>query len=158
MPPKRLHEQFDNDTGEGTSNIKKIRIVRGADEGVKKIGIVRGGDDDDEGIMCEDCSQILYSAASLARHKEMVHGRETEKFICFDCGQLRFMERRHNYRCNRSLVGKYKGKRSKASFDLWNLRSLQLMAKTRNKNGKFCLFTFLDPLLHLVKILVKFIQ
>ena len=51
-------------------------------------------------------------------------------------GQLRFMERRHNYRCNRSLVGKYKGKRSKASFDLWNLRSLQLMAKTRNKNGK----------------------
>ena len=78
MPPKRLHEQFDNDTGEGTSNIKKIQIVRGADEGVKKIGIVRGGDDDDEGIMCEDCSQILYSAASLARHKEMVHGRETE--------------------------------------------------------------------------------
>ena len=58
MPPKRLHEQFDNDTGEGTSNIKKIRIVRGADEGVKKIGIVRGGDDDDEGIMREDCSQI----------------------------------------------------------------------------------------------------
>ena len=73
MPPKRLHEQFDNDTGEGTSNIKK---------------------------------------------------------------KLRFMERRHNYRCNRSLVGKYKGKRSKASFDLWNLRSFQLMAKTRNKNGK----------------------
>ena len=143
MPPKRLHEQFNN-TGEGTLNIKKIRIVRGADgdsendsdEGDKKIGIVSGGDDDDEGIMCEDCSQILYSAASLARHKEMVHGRETEKFICFDCGQLRFMERRHNYRCNRSLVGKYKGKRSKASFDLWNLRSLQLMAKTRNKNGK----------------------
>ena len=47
MLPKRLHEQFDNDTGEGTSNIKKIQIVRGADEGVKKIGIVRGGDDDE---------------------------------------------------------------------------------------------------------------
>ena len=66
MPPKRLHEQFDNDTGEGALNIKKIRIVRGADgdsendsdEGVKKIGIVRAGDNDDEGIMCEDCSQI----------------------------------------------------------------------------------------------------
>ena len=57
MPPKRLHEQFDI-TGEGTWNIKKIRIVRGADEGVKKIGIVRGGDDEDEGIMREDCSQI----------------------------------------------------------------------------------------------------
>ena len=65
MPPKRLHEQFDNDTGEGTSNIKKIQIVRGADsesendsdEGVKKIRIVRAGDNDDEGIMCEDCSQ-----------------------------------------------------------------------------------------------------
>ena len=96
MPPKRLHEQFDNDTGEGTSNIKKIRIVRGADgdsendsdEGVKMIGIVRAGDDDYEGIMCEDCSQILYSAASLARHKETVHGSKTEKFICYDCGQI----------------------------------------------------------------------
>ena len=67
MPPKRLHEQCDNDTGEGALNIKKIRIVRGendSDEGIKKISIVRGGDDDDEGIMCEDCSQILYSAAS----------------------------------------------------------------------------------------------
>ena len=99
MPPKRLHEQFDNDTGEGTSNIKKIRIVRGADEGVKKIGIVRAGDDDDEGIMCEDCSQILYSAASLARHKEMIHGRETEKFICYDCGQiLKTSKQLHNHR------------------------------------------------------------
>ena len=98
MPPKRLHEQFDNDTGEGTSNIKKIRIVRGADEGVKKIGIVRAGDDDDEGIMREDCSQILYSAASLARHKEMIHGRETEKFICYDCGQiLKTSKQLHNH-------------------------------------------------------------
>ena len=99
MPPKRLHELFDNDTGEGTSNIKKIRIVRGADEGVKKIGIVRGGDNYYEGIMCEDCSQILYSAASLARHKEMIHGRETEKFICYDCGQiLKTSKQLHNHR------------------------------------------------------------
>ena len=65
---------------------------------VKKIGIVRGGDNDDEGIMCEDCSQILYSAASLARHKEMIHGRETEKFICYDCGQiLKTSKQLHNH-------------------------------------------------------------
>ena len=52
----------------------------------------------DEGIMCEDCSQILYSAASLARHKEMVHGRETEKFICYDCGQiLKTSKQLHNH-------------------------------------------------------------
>ena len=64
MPPKRLHEPFDNDTGEGTSNIKKIQIFRcvdgdsdnDSDEGIKKIRIVRGGDDDDVGIMCEDYS------------------------------------------------------------------------------------------------------
>ena len=49
MPPKRFHEQYDNDTGEGNLNIKKIRIVRGgnsendSDEGIKKIRIVRGG-------------------------------------------------------------------------------------------------------------------
>ena len=68
-------------------------------------------------------------------------------------GQLRFMERRHNYRCNRSLVGKYKGKRSKASFDLWNLRSLQLMAKTRNKNGKFCCL-----FIHILRSIITFSQ
>ena len=47
-------------------------------------------------------------------------------------GQLRFMERRHNLRCN-TLVGKYKGQRSKASFDLWNLKSLKLRNKWRKK-------------------------
>ena len=52
-------------------------------------------------------------------------------------GRLRFMERKHNYWCSRSLVGKYKGQRSKASFDLWNLKSLKLMGKTRNKRNKF---------------------
>ena len=50
--------------------------------------------------------------------------------------ELLWREDIFNYRYNRSLVGKYKGKRSKASIDLWNLRSLQLMAKTRNENGK----------------------
>ena len=52
-----------------------------SDEGIKKIRIVRVGDNDDESIMCEDCSQVLHSAASLARNKETVHGSETEKFI-----------------------------------------------------------------------------
>ena len=51
MPPKRFHEQYENDTGEGDLNIMKIWIVRGedgdsendSDEGIKKIRIVRGG-------------------------------------------------------------------------------------------------------------------
>ena len=85
MPPKRLHKQFDNDTGEGTLNIKKIQIVlevedgdseNDSDEEIKKIRFVRVGDDDDEGIMCENCCQVLHSAALLARHKEMVQGSE----------------------------------------------------------------------------------
>ena len=83
MPPKRLHEQCDNDTGEGALHLKKIQIVRGendSDEGIKKISIVRGGDDDDEGIMCEDCSQVLHSAASLERDNETVHRSETEVY------------------------------------------------------------------------------
>ena len=65
MPPKSLHEQDDNDTGEGSTNVKKIRILR---------------DDDDDGIMCETCSQVLDSTASLAwpRHKKSEHGNETE--------------------------------------------------------------------------------
>ena len=49
MPPKWFHEQYDNDTGEGTLNIKKIQIVlevedgdseNDSDEGIKKIRIV----------------------------------------------------------------------------------------------------------------------
>ena len=94
MPPKRFHEQYENDTGEGDLNIKKIWIVRGED-----------GDSEN------DSDKVIKKIRIV-------------------------MERRHNYRYNRSLVGKYKGKRSKASIDLWNLRSLQLMAKTRNENGK----------------------
>ena len=43
-----FHEQYENDTGEGDLNIKKIWIVRGedgdsendSDEGIKKIRIV----------------------------------------------------------------------------------------------------------------------
>ena len=37
--------------------------------------------------------------------------------------------------CSRilKLVGKYKGQRSKASFDLWNLKSLKLRNKLRKK-------------------------
>ena len=95
MPLKRFHEQYDNDTGEGDLNIKKIWIVRGedgdsendSDEGIKKIRIV--------------------------------------------------MERRHNYRYNRSLVWKYKGKRSKASIDLWNLWLRPEMRMESQDIGKF---------------------
>ena len=52
-------------------------------------------------------------------------------------GRLRFMERKHNFWCSRNLVSKYKGQRSKASFDMWNLKSIKLMDKTRHKKKKF---------------------
>ena len=31
MPPKRLHEQDENDTGKGSTHVKKIRTVREGD-------------------------------------------------------------------------------------------------------------------------------
>ena len=45
-------------------------------------------------------------------------------------GRLRFMERRHNFRC-RNLVGKYKSQRSKSSFDMWNMKNLNLIGKNK---------------------------
>ena len=51
-------------------------------------------------------------------------------------GRLRFMERRHNYRC-RSLVGKYKSQRSKASFDMWNRKSLYSIDKKKWKIRRY---------------------
>ena len=97
--------------------------------------------------MCEDCSLILYSAASLARHKEMVHRRETEKFICFDCGQLRFMERRHNYRCNRSLVGNIRVRDQRQAlicgtckaFSLWLRQEIKMESQAI---GQICTVNF----------------
>ena len=47
-------------------------------------------------------------------------------------GRLRFMERRHNFRC-RSLVRKYKSQRSKSSFDMWNMKNLNLIKKKKKK-------------------------
>ena len=47
-------------------------------------------------------------------------------------GRLRFMERRHNFRC-RNLVGKYKSQRSKSSFDMWNIKNLNLITKKKKK-------------------------
>ena len=49
-------------------------------------------------------------------------------------GRLRFMERRHNFRC-RSLVRKYKSQRSKSSLDMlmWNMKNLNLIEKKKKK-------------------------
>ena len=54
MPQKRLHEQFDNDTGEGTSNIKKIRIVRGAD-----------GDSDNDSDPLFTCPRVPFICTAI---------------------------------------------------------------------------------------------
>ena len=62
--------------------------------------------------MCEIWSSILKSQASLAKNKKARHG------------QLRFMEKRHNYRCVKSLLGKYKRQMSKGSFDMWNMKNI----------------------------------
>ena len=36
--------------------------------------------------MCEICSTILKSAASLVRHKMSIHGSDDDKYVCSDCG------------------------------------------------------------------------
>ena len=53
-------------------------------------------------------------------------------------GQLRFMERRHNFRCN-TLVGKYEGQRSKAISGTWRVWSSGISWERRGKTdtGKF---------------------
>ena len=51
-------------------------------------------------------------------------------------GRLRFMERRHNFRC-RSLVRKYKSQRSKASFDMWNRKNLYSIDKKKWKIKRY---------------------
>ena len=83
------------------------------EESIQQIKIVRREDS-----MCEICSRILKSAGALARHKREVHQRD--EFVCQECGLV--LETATN-----------KGQRSKASFDLWNLKSLKLRDKMRKK-------------------------
>ena len=45
-------------------------------------------------------------------------------------GQLRHLERTHNYVCKKKKVGDEKSRRSKASFDMWNSKNLHL-SKTK---------------------------
>ena len=39
-------------------------------------------------------------------------------------------------RCNRTLVGKYKQQRSKSSFDLWNVKNVNLREKRKKRQRK----------------------
>ena len=52
MPPKRGHGHGDEDVGEGSSTVKKIKIVRGKE------------------FVCEYCGDILETAGNLKNHKK----------------------------------------------------------------------------------------
>ena len=72
MPPKRTRNNVDDIDNEEESDIKTIRIVSpNSKKGAR--------------FMCELCSSILKSAASLDRHKKSKHGSD-DKYICSDCG------------------------------------------------------------------------
>ena len=51
-PPKRGHGHGDEDVGEGSSTVKKIKIVRGKE------------------FVCEYCGDILETAGNLKNHKK----------------------------------------------------------------------------------------
>ena len=78
MPPKRKHNNVDVDEdeeGEGEDDVKTIRIVSPSTE--KR-----------EQFMCELCSSVLKSAASLVRHKKRHQESRLEsddKYMCTDC-------------------------------------------------------------------------
>ena len=68
MPPKRTRNNVDDNDNDEESDIKTIRIVSpNSEKGVR--------------FMCELCSSILKSAASLDRHKKSKHGSD-DKYIC----------------------------------------------------------------------------
>ena len=81
MPPKRSLDNVDtvDDSGDGD--------VDEEDE-VKSIRIVKSKSDKVEQVICEICSSILKSPASLAKHKKAIHGND-DKYKCTDCGETR---------------------------------------------------------------------
>ena len=71
MPPKRNHDNVDVDEdeeGEGEDDVKTIRIVSPSTEKRKQ-------------FMCELCSTVLKSAASLVRHKKR-HQEQESRLHC----------------------------------------------------------------------------
>ena len=54
-------------------------------------------------------------------------------------GRLRFFERKHNYRCRRNPLSKYKSIRSKTSMDTWNTkyRNVRVNAKKDRKRKNY---------------------
>ena len=144
MPPKRRH---DSESSSGAAAVKRIRIVA-----------------KNEQFICTDCGASLESVKQLnshmRRHKTFLCDKCNKVHVLYThvkdfiskCGhtmamfsdepietchgRLRFMERRHNYRC-RSLVGKYKSQRSKASFDMWNRKNLYSIDKKKWKIKRY---------------------
>ena len=79
MPPDRSRDNVDGvdevDGEESDGEIQTIRIVNSE----------KGGK-----VMCEICSSVLKSAASLARHKKTIHG-SYDKYMCTDCGVISYV-------------------------------------------------------------------
>ena len=91
MPPKRNHDNVDVDEdeeGEGEDDVKTILIVSPSTEKRKQ-------------FMCELCSTVLKSAASLVRHKKRHQEQESrlesdDKYMCTDCGMTSKTLREHS--------------------------------------------------------------
>ena len=84
MPPDRSHDNVDGvdevDGEESEGEIQTIQIAN-SKKGSK--------------VMCEVCSSILKSAASLARHKKSKHG-SYNKYMCPDCGVISKTQKEHS--------------------------------------------------------------
>ena len=74
--------------------------------------LVKANQNEETTFKCKICCHILKSSETLKSHKKA------------------------NYRC-RSLVGKYKSQRSKASFDMWNRKSLYSIDKKKWKIRRY---------------------
>ena len=83
MPPKRGHGHGDEDLGEGSSTLKKIKIVRG------------------EEFICEYCGDNLETAKHLQNHK-----RKHQTFECQKCNKCFSLENkeRHIKRCKGNVA------------------------------------------------------
>ena len=69
MPPKRSHDNVDPVDGEGEGGEDE-------EDEVVRIRIVNSNTENGDQFMCEMCSSVLKSAASLSRHKMSIHGSE----------------------------------------------------------------------------------
>ena len=74
MPPKRTHDNVDvDDEGDEGAEVKTIWLLNSNSE--------KGGK-----VICDMCSSIPKSKASLARLIESIHGEDDNKYVCSDCG------------------------------------------------------------------------